>query len=629
MRISNEPTRQTSNDLVVGNTNIEGTRPSNLASVPLAIPATTPSTTYNARDMPERRERLQPTKMTHLTRFGPTEEMPNLDDRVTEPFRVQETPKASPVSVGIARNTAIVGIAFVASRVLGLVREIVIAAQFGTSPEYSAYVAAFRIPDLLFLLVMSGAFGSAFIPVFAGLLARQRRSEAWQLASTILTYVLIVLLVSTVLIFLVVRPLIDVVIAPGLPNEQAELAAELTRMLLLSPLLLGLGIAFKGMLEAQERFALSAFAPVFYNLGIIFGAVALVPFFGIHGLAIGVVVGAALHAGTQFIGLQRLGLRLRLALDRSTEGFHQVLRLMGPRIIGQAAFQVNFIVMTNFASREGTASVGALNYAFQLFSLPYGVLALSLSTVIFPILSRLVQLGSLDAMKRTLSNALAPLLFLSLPAAILLYTFRLSIVQVLFQIGSFDAESTELVAGALKFFALGLIGWAITEALTRAFYAMHDTRTPVIISTSAVVINVALSWWLLGRVGYQGLALSLSISSSIEALALFVVLSRVIGMPDRRFWASLGRTVAISIPFVVVAYWIGDNLGVVTDPDNGRSIGAYLLFGFGLGTAGLTYAVLAYVAGSPEVPMIASRIPVLGRKIKPFVEARYPRSGNE
>ncbi|MBA2453022.1 MAG: murein biosynthesis integral membrane protein MurJ, partial [Chloroflexia bacterium] len=272
----------------------------------------------------------------------------------------------TPASRGssVARNAAIVGAAFILSRILGLVREIVIAAQFGTSADYDAYVAAFRVPDLLFLVVMSGAFGSAFIPVFGGMLARQDSANAWRLASSILSYTLVILGVVALVTMLLANQFINWFIAPGLAPEQAELAARLTRILLLSPLLLGLGAAFKGMLEAQDQFALSAYAPVFYNIGIVVGAVVLAPTWGVYGLAAGVIAGAVMHAGIQAVGLWRGGMRLRFSLDRHVPGLATVLRLMGPRILGQAAFQVNFIVLTNFASRIGDNSVSALNYAF-------------------------------------------------------------------------------------------------------------------------------------------------------------------------------------------------------------------------------------------------------------------------
>lgn len=562
-----------------------------------------------------------PIGSAHRLPADTTEELPSLEDDHPSSETVLQP------ATSITRNAVIVGSAFIASRLLGVVREIVIASRFGTSPDYDSYVAAFRVPDLLFLIVMSGAFGSAFIPVFGGMLSKDDREGAWRLASAVLTYTLVALAVTSALVLVFAGPLVRFVIAPGLAPEQSELATNLTRLLLLSPLLLGIGIAFKGMLEAQERFALAAYAPVFYNLGIIFGAIALTPQFGIYGLAYGVVIGAFFHAFIQFVGLFRGGLQLRWNLDRATPGLMEVVRLMGPRVLGQAGFQVNFIVMTNFASRLGPSNVGALNYAYQLFMLPYGVLALSLSTVIFPLMARQYQAGSLERMKATLSQALAPLLFLSFPAAAGLFFFRTSIVQVLFEIGSFGNQSTRLVSEALAFFAVGLIGFAVIEAVTRAFYAMHDTRTPVIISVSAVLINVILSAVLSQWIGIGGLALALAIASTIEMLLLAVILQGRIGAFARAFWSSTGRSVLATLVFSPIAFWFGNMLGEATDPSvAGRSVQTYLVFGYAVVTMALAYFVVAWVMGAAETLQIARRVPVLGASVARLLEPRF-RSG--
>lgn len=563
-------------------------------------------------------------------RYGSPHDLSHIGSAVEEPLfptlgPAEPTPVAPDAGASVAQNAMIVGSAFVASRLLGVVREIVIAARFGTGPDYDAYVAAFRVPDLLFLIVMSGAFGSAFIPVFGGMFGRGDRDGAWRLAGVIITLTLLVLAVASVVVLVLAGPLMRWIIAPGLAPEQSALATDLTRLLLLSPLLLGLGIAFKGILEAQERFALAAYAPVFYNLGIIGGAIILVPAIGIYGLAFGVIAGAFLHAGTQLIGLLRGGMRLLLGLNLATPGVHEVARLMGPRILGQAAFQINFIVMTNFASRIGDNSVSALNYAYQVFTLPYGVLALSLSTVIFPLMARQFAAGRLSEMTQTLSRALAPLIFLSVPAAIGLFCFRTSIVQVLFQVGSFDARSTELVATGLAYFSLGLLGFSVTEAVTRAFYAMHDTRTPVTIAVSAVGLNIALSALLAWRIGFGGLALALALSATFEMIALMVVLRGRIGGLGSALWSSVGRTLAAALLFLPLAYWMGARLADATDPTGGRSLSLYLIFGYGLGVAGLAYVAFAYLAGSPELPAVARRIPLLGRHFSALLAPRYRR----
>ena len=551
-----------------------------------------------------------------------TQELPALDGARSDSADFDEAAGATT----IARNAVIVGVAFVLSRLLGVIREVAIAAQFGTSADYDAYVAAFRIPDLLFLLVMSGAFGSAFIPVFASFVARGDSRGAWRMASAILSLTLIALLALSAAVFVAAEPLMRFLVAPGLEPEGIELATELTRLLLLSPLLLGLGIAFKGILEAQERFALAAFAPVMYNLGIIFGAIALTGPFGIHGLAIGVVLGAGLHAGIQFGGLIRRIAWIEWLPSIRPPGVTTVMRLMAPRVVGQAAFQVNFIVMTNFASRLSANSVGALNYAFQLFMLPYGVLALSLSTVIFPRLARFFELGQIDNMKGTLTGALSPLIFLSLPAGIGLFAYRQSIVQMLFEIGSFDNESTRLVAGALAFFSLGLLGWSIIEALTRVFYAMQDTRTPVAVSVSAVAINIVLSWWLSREMGYRGLALALSIASSLEAIALLVLLQARISIVSRALASRALRSFIAAALFLPYALWTGGMLADATDPGRGRSLETYAMFGYALATALAVFCAIAYLVGSPDLEAIVGRIPVLRRLARPVLGSRYGRS---
>jgi putative peptidoglycan lipid II flippase len=520
----------------------------------------------------------------------------------------EKTDRARLTTRSVAVNAGIVAAAFVVSRVLGLLREVLIARQFGTSPEYDAYVAAFRIPDLLFLIVMSGAFGSAFIPVFGGFISRGEYRQAWKLASTVLTYTVLILVVVAQIVFFFAGPLIGSLIAPGLTGDEQELAVNLTRMLLLSPLLLGLGAAAKGMLEAQDAFTLPAIAPILYNVGIIFGAVALAPSYGTYGLAYGVIIGAAAHATMQFIDLALRGWSFRPSFDRKTEGLGTVARLMAPRIVGQAAFQVNIIVMTNFGSRLGESRVSALNYAYQLFMLPHGVLALSLSTVIFPLMARQFELGQLDAMKNTLARALGPLLFLTFPAAIGLIAFRESIVQMILQFGTFTEESTRLVATALAYFAVGLIAFAVVEAITRAFYAMQDTLTPVIASVLTVAANIALSWVLAPILGHGGLALSISITTSIEAAVLIGVIYRRVGGLGTPLLISVFRTSGAALVMAVVALWIGGPVAQATDPADGRSIWSIGLFLFSMATVGATYICAAWYLRAPELMMIMEQI---------------------
>src|SRR5215217_1329823 len=519
--------------------------------------------------------------------------------------------------VSLVRSAGIIAGAFIVSRLLGLAREIVLARQFGTSEEFSAYVSAFRIPDLLFLVVMAGAFGSAFIPVFSGFLGDGEDEAAWKLASVVLNIsgVLVILLAAVTWVF--APELVRYIVAPDASSTAQQITVDCMRILLLSPVFLGFGIAAKGILEGQDLFTLPAFAPIIYNAATILGAVVLGPHVGVYGVAIGVVAGAIGFLLLQIPGLMRSGMRYSISFDPRTPGVTEVGRLLAPRLIGQAAFQLNFIAVTNLAWRTGGQSVSALNYAWQLLMLPHGVLALSVSTVILPTLSRLWQAGDTAAFRSTLANALRPLLFLSIPAAVMLFTFRLPIVQTLFQTGAFSAESTTLVAAPLTFLAAGLVSYALVEALTRAFYAMHDTRTPVVAGIGIVALNIVIGVALLDRIGYLALALALSLSTTVEALILVVVLGRRIGGVSANTRGWLLRVTACTAVAALVAAGLVDPLTEATTPGNGPRLQQIVVFLLTLGVVGMVYLGTAWMLRIPEMTEIfdqmSRRVPLLRR----------------
>ena len=508
----------------------------------------------------------------------------------------------------LARSAGVVAGAFVLSRILGLVREIILSRLFGTSAEASAYAAAFRIPDLLFLVVMAGSFGSAFIPVFSGYIGGGKKDEAWRLASTVLTISALALAITAGLAYLFADPLVNTVVAPGAPPYVQALTAETMRILLLSPVFLGLGIAAKGILEGQDRFDLPAFAPVVYNLATIAGALLLGPTMGVHGVAIGVVVGALGHFLVQLPGLVRSGLRFRPSFDLQTPGLGEVGRLLAPRIVGQAAFQVNFVVVTALAWRSGEEAVSALNYAWQLLMLPHGVLALSISTVVFPTMSRLFATSDLVGLRGALGKALKPLVFLSLPAAVALYFFRDAIIQTLFQGGAFDAESTRLVALPLAWFAAGLLGYAVVEVLTRTFYAMRDTVTPVAAGIAIVVLNLAIGITLIDRLGFVVLAFGLSLSTALEAVILLVVLQGRLGRLRRAEWGWLGRALVPAGAMILTAAPLGVLAASWTTPGSTPSPIRVILLIAALTLCASVYLATAWFIGLPEPRTAFARI---------------------
>jgi putative peptidoglycan lipid II flippase len=513
----------------------------------------------------------------------------------------------------LVRGSAVVMAGFVLSRLLGLAREIIIGAQYGTSGAYDAYVAAFRLPDTLFLLIMSGAFGSAFLPVFVGLWTRGDPARAWRLANAVITLAVTGFLALAAVCFALAPWLVATVIAPGMAGAQLDLAVGLTRLLLLSPLLLGLGAAAMGILNARRQFAWPAFAPVAYNLGIIAGALLLSDRLGIYGLALGVLIGAAGHCLLQAPGLWRAGLRYRPVLSLRVDGLAEMARLLGPRVLGQAAFQVNFIILTNLASRLAEGRLAALNYAYLLAMLPHGIFAMSLATVVFPTLAEQFGREQYGALRATVQTALRLLLFLTVPAAAGLIVLRVPLVQVLLQWRAFTAESTALVSEALGWFALGLVGVAVVEALTRAFYAMHDTATPVLASLASIVLNVLASLVLIGPLGHGGLALALSLAGLAEMTVLLIVLRRRLGPLLRGLAGSLGRTALATAVMVGLLLPVGEALAVVTSPARGRGLGEalWLLSALAVGLAG--YLTAAVLAGSPEAAtlwrVVAGRLP--------------------
>ncbi len=441
----------------------------------------------------------------------------------------------------VARAAGTVMLAFVLSRVLGLAREMIIARQFGTSLELAAYLAAFRIPDFIFYLIAGGALGSAFIPTFTGYLALKDEEEAWRLASAVFN-LLGLLLAGVALIAAILAPWLARLIVPGFDPATQALTARLMRIMLIAPVVFGLSGLFMGILNSYQHFLAPALAPALYNLAIIGGALILGPTMGVYGLALGVVAGAFLHLGVQIPVLRRLGVRYVPLLGLHHPGVQEVIRLMGPRVLGLAAVQVNFVVNTILASGLGAAALPALNYAWLLMMLPQGVFAMAVATAAFPTFSELAALRERAALRHTLSATLRAVLYLTVPAGIGLLLLRRPIIALLLERGAFTAASTEAVAFALQFYAVGLFAHAGVEIMARAFYALHDTRTPVAVSLGAMTGNVILSLLLIRPLSFGGLALANTLATGGEMLILGWILNqRLQGMDTRRILISVAR----------------------------------------------------------------------------------------
>ena len=441
---------------------------------------------------------------------------------------------------------------FIASRLLGLLRDVVISARFGTSDALDAYNAAFRVPDIIFTLMAGGALASAFIPTFSGYLARDDNEGAWRLASGIINLLLAALTIAAVIAALFAEPLVTYVLAPGFSPEKQALTIPLMRLLLIAPIIFSVSGVVMGVLNAKQDFILPGLAPIAYNLAIIAGAILLSPTFGIYGLAIGAVIGAGLHFLVQVPGLIKVGAHYSARLSLRDPGVRQVLRLMAPRVLGLAIVQINFLVETILASNLGTGAVSALNYAWRVMLLPQGVVAQSVAIAAFPTFSDQFARGQLDQLRSALSATLRVILFIAIPSAVGLLVLRVPLIQLIFQRGEFQDTSTELVATALGFYALGLIGHSGVEILTRAFYGMHDTRMPVALGVVSLIINLVLSLSLINVLGIAGLALANTVAALAEMVLLaWVLRSRLGGLDDQRILATTLKTVVASLAMAI------------------------------------------------------------------------------
>jgi putative peptidoglycan lipid II flippase len=461
--------------------------------------------------------------------------------------------------MSIARASLVMIAALIASRILGWLRLSVVGATFGLTSEYDAFQAAFKIPNALFELLVAGALASAFIPVFAGYLAKEREKEAWHVASSVMNVLVVALMVLSGLMWIGAPWLVPTIVAPGFEKNpaQLELAIQLTRIMLLSPIFMGLSSLVTGVLQSYRQFLAGAIAPLVYNGVQILFALFLSPFVGIHALAYGVVAGAAMMFLVQLPELTFRRTKYELAFDLGHPGVREVFLLAGPRTLSLGAVQLVFFVDTYLASTMPTGSLVALNYAFQLMLLPLGVFSIAISAAVFPALSHYASLGQAAKMRDALQQAIRWILFLTLPTAILMVVLRRPIVNLLFQYGAFGPEARELVQAAFLFYALGLVGHALVQILARAYYASRDTTTPVALTLISIGANVVLSVSLAPVYGINGLALANSVATLLEAALLLLMLAprarlRLVGLG----YATLKQVTAALFMGVAMFFFI-------------------------------------------------------------------------
>jgi putative peptidoglycan lipid II flippase len=467
------------------------------------------------------------------------------------------------------KAAGIIGLAVMCSRVLGLARELIFAALFGGGRALDAFTVAFRIPNLLRDLFAEGALSTAFVTTFSKTIARGGDEAAWRLANKVATMTALVLGALCVLGMVFSSSLVGL-LAPGFDHDKAALTAQLTRIMFPFILLVSLAALVMGMLNAKNVFGVPAMASSFFNIGSIVGGLLLGywidPHFGLRaliGLAFATVIGGGLQLAVQLPSLARLGYRFRPDLRWRDAGVKAVLLLMGPSVIAASTTQFNVLINSVFASGLEDGAIFWLAAAFRLMQLPLGIFGVALGTVTLPLLSRLVVAGRMDAFRSELARAMRWALLLTLPAMAGLMMLAEPIISVVYQHGKFDAYQAAQSAGALRYYAIGLAGYAALKVLVNAFYALDRRKTPMMVSFLAVGLNLLFNWIFTVRLGWghRGLAFSTGCIATFNFLLLYLLMrAQLKGLESRRLLVLLMKVAVASGALVAVcaasSHWL-------------------------------------------------------------------------
>jgi len=505
------------------------------------------------------------------------------------------------------------------SRILGVVREQVLAYYFGAGTAMDAYNVAYRFPNLLRDLFAEGAMSAAFVPTFTRELATNGKASAFRLANYVINALLVITGIAVLLGMVFAEPLVRA-FAGGFEDVPGKLAltVSLTRIMLPFLTFVALAAAFMGMANALHHFFVPAVSPAMFNVSSIVctvGLIAVMPAFGvppITAVAIGALVGGFAQWGVQWPLLHREGFRYRPLLDWRDPGLRRVLLLMGPGTIGLAATQVNVFVNTWLATSQEEGAVSWLNLTFRLMYLPIGLFGVSIATATTPAISRQLALGDKATVRRTIADGLGLMMMLNVPATVGLIVLAEPIIRLMYERGAFRASDTIAAAGALKFYAIGLLGYSVVRIASPAFYALGQSRVPVTISFITVLANAALNLALVHAMGYRGLALGTSMAALLNASLLLIMLSRRLeGIEGRAIANALAR-IAVAAA-IMGAATVGVYGVLVAAWPSGRLIPQIIRLG---ATIGVALAVLAVSAHVLRVPQFAEGVALITRRLR-------------
>jgi putative peptidoglycan lipid II flippase len=503
----------------------------------------------------------------------------------------------------VVKAAGVVGAATLISRILGFIRDAVIAWFLGAGFSSDAFIAAFRIPNLLRRLFAEGSLSSAFIPVFTEYMIRQGQAEAFNLARSafrLLGGVLIIAAICGVLL----SPWMVRLIAPGFSADKLSLTITLTRLMFPYIFFIGLVALCMGILNVLGHFSAPAFAPVLLNLSIIgsvfFISPSLTP--SVIGLAVGVLIGGFLQLAFQLPALIKRGFYFWEEAKMIHPGLKRVGTLIPPVILGGAVYQINILVGTLLGSLLDQGSVTYLYFADRLVQFPLGVFAIATATAILPSLSRQAATGDFETLKDTFGQVLKLIFFITLPATIGLIILREPIVALLFQRGEFDAQATRLTAQALLYYSVGLWAFSAVRIVAAAFFAFQDTRTPVIMACISIFANIVLGVVLMKPLAHGGLALATSLASMLNLGLLLVALRTRLGSLG---WKSIAQSVCRSLLCSVVMGIAVHMAASFMIPDENSTLSG--LIGGVAGSIGVglcIYGAGSYMIKSPELSRV-------------------------
>ncbi|MGI6649361.1 MAG: murein biosynthesis integral membrane protein MurJ [Bacillota bacterium] len=451
----------------------------------------------------------------------------------------------APLLGNIARATIVLFTFNFISKALGLVREMVIANEFGTSYAVDAYLVAYSLPSVLFAL-FAGALTTVVIPVYSEYAAKDGEAEAWRLFATVFNVLLLCLLILSAA-GVILAPWIIKILAPGFSGDISQLAGELTRIMFPVLVFTGISALFNGLLNARNIFGVTALNAPFSNLGIILGVLVLGKIWGVHGMAWGLLVGGFCGAAVQIPALVKSGFRLRWEFNLKHPGLKSILRLVLPMAVGISISQTYIVIDRILASGLAEGSISALNYANRLIQMPLGLFVTAVGTAFFPAFTRRAAEGNLLGLQDGIRRALRVVILVCLPAAVGLMVLREPLITLFFQRGAFDLRATSMTSIALLFYSLGLVGQAAEFILVRGFFSLHDTRTPVKIGAVVVTLNLILSLLLRGPLQHGGLALANSLAALTSMTLLVIILGRRLsGLWSSEMWRFMGQIVLAS-----------------------------------------------------------------------------------